>query len=97
MSPTDPVRRSPGPSHRIPGALVPTSRSSVLRGLESAWSAVSYLVGGVIVWGGVGFLLDRVLGTDPVLTVIGAFVGNAAGIYLIYLRWPIGEDDRRAP
>lgn len=68
----------------------------MLRGLESALSAVSYLVSGVLVWGGVGFGLDLLLGTGPVLAVVGAVVGNAAGVYLIYLRWPVGEEDRRA-
>jgi F0F1-type ATP synthase assembly protein I len=58
----------------------------LLRGLEGAWSAVGYLVGGIVVWGGVGMWLDGVLGWKPVLTIIGALVGNFAGVYLIYIR-----------
>ena len=35
---------------------------------------------------GVGYLIDRWLGTDPWFLCIGALVGNAAGLYMIWLR-----------
>lgn len=81
-----------GPHRLVPSA---PSRATLLRGLESGWSAVSYLIGGIVVWGGAGYVLDRLLPTRPVLTIIGVLVGNAAGIYLLYLRWPTHEGDRR--
>lgn len=91
------VRRPTDRPHRIPGALFPSGGTpQLLRGLESGLSAVSYLVSGILVWGGVGFGLDHLLGTGPVLALVGAVLGNAAGVYLIYLRWPVGEEDRRA-
>ncbi|MEM6491407.1 MAG: AtpZ/AtpI family protein [Pseudomonadota bacterium] len=38
------------------------------------------LVAGVVVGTGVGWLLDRLLGIFPVLTIVFFFVGGAAGI-----------------
>lgn len=90
------VRRPTDGPHRIPDALFPSGTPQLLRGLESALSAVSYLVSGVLVWGAVGYGLDHLLGTGPVFALVGAVLGNAAGVYLIYLRWPVGEEDRRA-
>jgi ATP synthase protein I len=86
----DPVRHPEEASRRIPGALQPSHGSQGLwSGVTSAWATMSYLVSGVVVWGGVGYGLDRLLGTSPVLMIIGVLVGNFAGVYLIYLRWPM--------
>jgi F0F1-type ATP synthase assembly protein I len=56
------------------------------RGMGEAWTAVSYLICGIAVWGGLGWLLDRALHTTPVLFVIGALLGKAGGVYLVYIR-----------
>lgn len=61
-------------------------QASAWSGMGEAWTYLSTLFSGVAVWGGIGYGLDRWLGTDPVLFVIGALLGNFAGIYLIYLR-----------
>jgi F0F1-type ATP synthase assembly protein I len=50
------------------------------------------LLASILTWGGVGWLLDRLLGTAPVLMAIGIMAGNACGIYLLYLR--TREDDQ---
>jgi ATP synthase protein I len=55
-------------------------------GMGEAWTYLSYIIGGVAVWGLGGYGLDRLLGTRPVFFVIGALVGNFAGIYLAYVR-----------
>jgi F0F1-type ATP synthase assembly protein I len=44
---------------------------------------ISYLIAGMVVWGGIGWLVDQWLGTTGVATGIGAVVGAAAGIYLV--------------
>ena len=44
---------------------------------------VSYLLGGLAFWGGVGWVADRALGFSLFLP-IGLLVGFVAGIYLIY-------------
>ena len=48
--------------------------------------AISYLIGGMFVWGGIGWLVDQWLGTKGIATGIGAVVGGAAGVYLIVRR-----------
>jgi F0F1-type ATP synthase assembly protein I len=52
-----------------------------------AWSIIGTLVAGVLVWGGVGWLVDRWLGTDSVFLVIGLLVGFAASMYLVFVRY----------
>ncbi len=65
-------------------------RRSDLRG---AWHGLDQssvmgveLLAATLTWAGIGFLIDRWLGTDPWFLAIGALVGNAAGIYLVWLR-----------
>jgi ATP synthase protein I len=51
-----------------------------------AWAIVSYILSGLLVWGGIGWLLDRWLGTT-VFVVIGVLVGFAGAFYLIIRRY----------
>jgi ATP synthase protein I len=44
------------------------------------------LVAAILTWSGIGWLVDRWLGTAPWFLVVGGLVGNAAGLYLIWLR-----------
>jgi F0F1-type ATP synthase assembly protein I len=55
----------------------------------------AYLLSALIVWGGVGWLIDHLAGTGKVFTAIGMVVGAAAGIYLIYLKYGKPDDERR--
>jgi ATP synthase protein I len=87
------VRHPRRPSPTIRGVLrnahsspVSGQQRSAWNGLGEAWTYLSTLFSGIAVWGAIGYGLDRWLGTEPVLFVIGALVGNFAGIYLIYLR-----------
>jgi ATP synthase protein I len=48
--------------------------------------ALSYLIGGMVVWGGIGWLVDHWLGTKGIALGIGAIVGGAAGVYLLVRR-----------
>jgi F0F1-type ATP synthase assembly protein I len=56
------------------------------------WAIVSTLVAGMLVLGGLGFLLDRLVGTDAVLTAIGLVLGAGLGIYIVYLRYGRGGE-----
>ena len=71
-----PDRRSESASHRR-GALRGLDQSSVM-GVE--------LLTATLTWAGIGWLIDGWLGTAPWFLAIGAILGNAAGIYLVWLR-----------
>ena len=49
-------------------------------------TAVSYLLGGMLVWGGIGWLVDHYVGTKGIFAGIGAVIGTAGGVYLIVRR-----------
>ena len=51
-----------------------------------AWTALSYLLSGVLLWGAIGWGLDALLGTGAFLPV-GLLFGGAASLYLIYIRY----------
>lgn len=56
------------------------------KGQADAWNAFGLVVSGVLVWGGVGFLVGAWL--DSALPrVVGLLVGMAAGLYLVWLRY----------
>jgi len=88
-----PSKRPP----RIPFAVGTQSESYVSRrfeaegrkmwsGLGEGWTYLSTIFAGIAVWGGAGYGLDYWLGTRPIFFVIGALVGNFAGIYLVYIK-----------
>lgn len=62
---------------------VPPSRPP--DGASEGWAALSTLIAGIVVWGGVGYGLDRLFGTS-FLVVIGILLGAASSIYLVYAR-----------
>lgn len=55
-------------------------------GAGQGWTAVSYLITGILVWGFIGWLVDQWLGLDGIGIGIGAVVGAAGGVYLIARR-----------
>ena len=55
------------------------------RGAEAVWSIIGTLVAGVLAWGGIGWLLDRWLGTS-FLVAVGIILGMAGAFYLIIKR-----------
>jgi len=64
-------------------------------GMGIGWAVVSTLIGGIVVWGGLGYLADRMFGINPrILTAVGIVLGAAAAIYLVYLRYGKGEGKR---
>lgn len=56
------------------------------RGVDQAHMMGLELIVAVLLWGGVGWWVDARLGTGAWFTVLGALIGNAAGIYLVWLR-----------
>ena len=55
------------------------------RGADVVWSIIGTLIAGVLAWGGIGWLLDRWLGTRY-LVAVGIVVGMAGAFYLIIKR-----------
>ena len=53
---------------------------------DSAWTALSYLLSGFLLFGAAGWGLDALLGTGAFLPV-GLLFGGAASVYLIYIRY----------
>ncbi|WP_028646817.1 hypothetical protein [Nocardiopsis sp. CNT312] len=45
---------------------------------------VSYLLGGMAFWGGIGWVADRALGFSALFLPVGLIVGFAGAVYLIY-------------
>ena len=56
------------------------------KGQSDAWNAFGLVVSGVLVWGGVGFLVGAWL-DSPLPRLVGLLVGMGAGLYLVWLRY----------
>lgn len=52
----------------------------------AGWAVLGTLIAGIAVWGGIGRLLDWLLGTSAFLP-IGVIVGAASAIYLIVVKY----------
>lgn len=61
-------------------------------GMGIGWAITSTLIAGMLVLGGLGYVLDRVLGTGTALTAVGIVVGAGFGIYIVYLRYGKGGE-----
>jgi F0F1-type ATP synthase assembly protein I len=61
-------------------------------GVGTGWAISSTLLGGMLAVGGLGYLVDRLVGTTHVFTGIGFVIGGAGGVYAVYLRYGRGED-----
>ena len=70
-----------GSPDRIRPALRRTSRSDtgqMWQGMGEAWNALSTLIAGIAVWGGIGYGIDYFVGTKPVLFVDGEAANDGA-------------------
>ncbi|TMK82076.1 MAG: hypothetical protein E6G47_01470 [Actinobacteria bacterium] len=61
--------------------------------MSTGWTISAYLLSGILVWGGVGWLIDHLVGTPKVFTAIGMVLGAGLGVYLVYIRYGRGESD----
>mgnify|MGYP007030371662 CR=1 FL=1 len=53
---------------------------------NAAFSIIGYLLSGLLFWGGVGWALDKWLGTTYLL-LAGLILGAGAALYLVWLRF----------
>jgi ATP synthase protein I len=67
-------------------------RSDAWSGLGTGWAVLSTLVAGMLLLGGLGYLIDRLVGVRAVFTAVGIVVGAALGIYIVYLRYGRGGE-----
>jgi ATP synthase protein I len=68
-------------------------RVTFLRTFALAMELPFILVGGVVIGGGLGYWLDKQLGTSPGLTFFLGIVGFAAGVREVLRRLP--KDDQK--
>lgn len=61
-------------------------RSANMRESDDAWGALSLIISGVTLWGGVGFLLGHWLDSQ-VPVALGLVFGMAAALYLVWVRY----------
>lgn len=66
-------------------------RDDAWSGLGTGWSVTSTMIGGIVVWGGLGLLVDRLVGTDNVFLAFGIVLGAVGATYLVWLRYGRGE------
>ena len=64
-------------------------------GDSEAWTVLAYLISGPLLYGGLGWLADRWLGTTPWLVFVGIVGGMALAVYVVWIRY--GSHDRRPP
>ncbi|WP_405145222.1 AtpZ/AtpI family protein [Sphaerisporangium sp. NBC_01403] len=53
---------------------------------NAAWSIPSTLIAGMLVWGGIGWLLDRWTGVGAFFP-IGVILGVVLAVYLVYVKY----------
>ena len=57
------------------------------RSASQAWDVIGLLLSGILVCGGIGWVLDRLVGFDGhVFLPVGMLAGMGLAIYLIYLK-----------
>ena len=64
-------------------------------GFGTGWAITTELLSAIAVWGGIGYLADRLVGTTRVFLPVGLVLGAIGGIYLIYMRHGKGDGAER--
>lgn len=74
---------------RLPLVTPPTTQSAPSGGRDQGMSILSYLIAGIGLYGGLGWLADHFLGTS-FLMAIGMVLGMSISIYAIIKRYGSG-------
>ena len=64
----------------------PDDPSGPPSGAGQGWTALSYVITGIVVWGLIGWLVDSWLDAGGIATGIGVMLGAAGGVYLVVKR-----------
>ena len=71
----------------LPGSLASAGRWVGQRDRGRGWEdLLAEFLAAIFTWAGIGWLVDRWLGTGPWFLIAGAVLGNSLGIYLMWLR-----------
>lgn len=72
---------------------VPSGADQYASGSNQAWTALGYLIGGMVVWGLAGWLVDRWLHLSGIATAVGIVLGVAGGVVLIVRRFAVPDGE----
>ena len=82
-----PDTRRPAPRPRLPASLASAGRWAGERQRQRGWEDhLAEFLAAILTWGGIGWLVDRWLGTDPGFLIGGIVLGNSLGLYLLWIR-----------
>lgn len=84
MTPSDTPSDAPGVRAARPAPR--GGRQALWADVGVGWTMSVEFLTATLVWGAIGWLVDRWLGTGPWLMSVGFVLGNGAGIYLVWLR-----------
>ncbi len=79
-------------TNQKPQKLIPTDTGP---GEDVAWGMVSTLVAGPLVWGGIGMLIDSLIGTTRIFLPLGIVLGFVVSFYIVYIRF--GRETETSP
>lgn len=71
-----------------------TDRGEGWRGADVAMQITGLMLAGIMVWGGVGYLLDRWIGFHWIFLPVGMLLGLGTSLYLVYIKH--GRNDPEA-
>jgi ATP synthase protein I len=71
-------------TNQKPQKLIPADTGP---GEDVAWGMVSTLVAGPLVWGGIGMLIDSLVGTTRIFLPLGIVLGFVVSFYIVYVRF----------
>ena len=66
----------------MPRPMTQPKRGDAWRGYDQAWAFLGTMVAGLVAWGGIGYVADRLLDLRWLFLPIGMVVGMAGGIWL---------------
>ena len=62
-------------------------RSDSWSGYNTAWAIIGTLLAGILAWGGIGYVLDRIFDFRWLFLPIGMVLGVGGAIYLVIKRY----------
>jgi ATP synthase protein I len=59
--------------------------------MGTGWTITATMIAGILLWGGVGYVIDRLVGTPQLFFAFGTILGAGGSIYIVYLRYGKGD------